>query len=188
MARGHQTASQPSITDSVPPYCRGGMGNQGGPITPTLIFHSYPIAVSKNPLQPLIESEQRGAQVPANSVGAMWQSERVKDPQVNCLEGNTFMVSDLTGDVEPDPDRVLGLFHRDMRHLSRWQLSVDGSRLDVLSTDASGYPTATFFLVGPGSNVYDNPTLSIFRRRTLGEGSGEDLHEDIPSPTAARTR
>ena len=60
------------------------------------------------------------------------------------------MVSDLIGDAGPDPDQVLGLFYRDMRHLSRWQ-SIDGGRLETLSTGASGYPSATFFLAGPAA-------------------------------------
>jgi glycogen debranching enzyme len=103
----------------------------------------------------------------------------VRAPQVNCLEGSTFMVSDLIGDAGPDPDQVLGLFYRDMRHLSRWQLAIDGGRLETLSTGASGYPSATFFLAGPGSSVYHNSTLSVIRKRTLGKGSGEDLHERL---------
>jgi N-terminal domain of (some) glycogen debranching enzymes len=49
-----------------------------------------------------------------------------REPQINCLEGSTFMVTDMSGDAEADPDRVLGLFHRDVRHLSRWRLTVDG--------------------------------------------------------------
>ena len=81
----------------------------------------------------------------------------MRAPQVNCLEGNTFMVSDLIGDVRPDPDQV-PLFYRDMRHLSRWQLAIDGGSLETLSNGASGYPSATFFLAGPGSTVYHNPT------------------------------
>jgi glycogen debranching enzyme len=89
------------------------------------------------------------------------------------------MVSDLIGDAGPDPDQVLGLFYRDMRHLSRWQLAIDGGRLETLSTGASGYPSATFFLAGPGSSVYHNSTLSVIRKRTLGKGSGEDLHERL---------
>ena len=70
------------------------------------------------------------------------------------------MVTDMSGDAEADPDRVLGLFHRDVRHLSRWRLTVDGSPLQPLSTGASGYPAATFFLAGLGGNVYADPTLS----------------------------
>jgi glycogen debranching enzyme len=101
----------------------------------------------------------------------------VTAPQVNCLEGNTFMVSDLIGDVDPDPDQVLGLFYRDMRHLSRWHLVIDGARLETLSNGAYGYQSATFFLAGPGG-VYQNPTLSVIRERTLGKG-GEDLHEKL---------
>jgi hypothetical protein len=101
----------------------------------------------------------------------MWQREGVHDRQVNCLEGNTFLVSDARGDVEPTPDQILGLFYRDVRHLSRWQLTIDGVRLDSLSTGASGFPTATFFLAASGSNVYENPTVSVIRTRTLGEGT-----------------
>jgi len=66
-----------------------------------------------------------------------------REPQINCLEGSTFMVTDMSGDAEADPDRVLGLFYRDVRHLSRWRLTVDGSPLQPLSTGASGYPAAT---------------------------------------------
>ncbi len=89
------------------------------------------------------------------------------------------MVSDLIGDASPDPDEVLGLFYRDMRHLSRWQLAIDGGRLEALSNGASGFASATFFLAGPDSSVYRNPTLSVIRERTLGKGSGEDLHEKL---------
>ena len=67
------------------------------------------------------------------------------------------MVTDMSGDAEADPDRVLGLFYRDVRHLSRWRLTVDGSPLQPLSTGASGYPAATFFLAGLGGNVYADP-------------------------------
>jgi glycogen debranching enzyme len=103
----------------------------------------------------------------------------VSPPQINCLEGSTFMVSDVIGDAGPDDDEVLGLFYRDMRHLSRWQLTIDGERLDLLSNGASGYRSATFFLARPGSTVHENPTLSVIRERTLGQGSGEDLHEKL---------
>jgi len=108
-----------------------------------------------------------------------WDGEQVKAPLINCIDGNTFMVSDLTGDVEPDPDQVLGLFYRDVRHLSTWRLGFDGRGLDVLSTDASGYQAAAFFLTASGSNVYDNPTVSVFRTRSLGTSGGEDLCEDL---------
>ena len=64
------------------------------------------------------------------------------DRQVDCLEGNTFLISDAAGDVEPNSDHVLGLFYRDMRHLSRWQLTIDGIPLDMLSSGMSGYPAA----------------------------------------------
>jgi glycogen debranching enzyme len=103
----------------------------------------------------------------------------MRAPHVDCLEGSTFMVSDLIGDAAPDPDQVLGLFYRDMRHLSRWQLVIDGGTLETLSNGTSGYASATFFLADRGSSVFDNPTLSVIRERALGMGSGEDLHEKV---------
>src|SRR5829696_3262609 len=103
----------------------------------------------------------------------------VRAPQINCLQGSTFMVSDVIGDAGPHRDEVLGLFYRDMRHLSRWQLTIDGECLNLLSNGASGYRSATFFLARPGSTVHQNPTLSVIRECTLGHGSGEDLHEKL---------
>ena len=73
-----------------------------------------------------------------------------------------------------------------MRHLSRWQLAIDGGSLETLSNGASGYPSATFFLAGPGSTVYHNPTLSVIRERALGKGSGEDLHEKLTVVNSGR--
>jgi glycogen debranching enzyme len=89
------------------------------------------------------------------------------------------MVSDLLGDAAPDPDQVLGLFYRDMRHLSRWQLAIGGGTLETLSNGASSYASATFFLADRCSKVFDDPTLSVIRERTLGMGTGEDLHEKL---------
>ncbi len=97
------------------------------------------------------------------------------------------MVTDMSGDAEADPDRVLGLFYRDVRHLSRWRLTVDGSPLQPLSTGASGYPAATFFLAGLGGNVYADPTLSVIRSRVLGQGDGEDLHETLTVTNCGRS-
>lgn len=44
------------------------------------------------------------------------------------LDGTTFCTSTHTGDVTPGG--ALGLFVRDARVLSRWELTVDGLGLD----------------------------------------------------------
>jgi glycogen debranching enzyme len=94
---------------------------------------------------------------------------------ISILDGSTFLVSDLRGDIEASPDQPHGFFFRDTRFLSRWTLTANGSPLDVLSTDENQYFTAQFFLVPPTGTVNDNPTVSIIRKRSIGDG----FHEDV---------
>ena len=94
---------------------------------------------------------------------------------VSTLDGSTFLVSDRRGDVVAAPDQPHGLFYRDTRHLSRWRLTIDGRPLECLSLDDGDYFAAQFFLVPPTGTIYRSPTLSVIRRRLVGEG----VHEDI---------
>ena len=95
--------------------------------------------------------------------------------EISILDGSTFVVSDSNGDVEAGPDQVQALFYRDTRFLSRWILSVDGARPDVLSVENSSYFAAQFFLYPPTGTIYENPYLSLIRKRKVGEG----FHEDV---------
>src|SRR6266568_1681073 len=79
---------------------------------------------------------------------------------ISILDGSTFLVSDLSGDT---------------RFLSRWKLTANGSPLNVLSTDENQYFSAQFFLVPPAGTVNDNPTVSVIRKRAIGDG----FHEDV---------
>ncbi|MBA3734519.1 MAG: amylo-alpha-1,6-glucosidase [Actinobacteria bacterium] len=94
---------------------------------------------------------------------------------ISILDGSTFLVSDLRGDIDASPDQAHGFFFRDTRFLSRWTLTANGSPLNVLSTDENQYFTAQFFLVPPTGTVNDNPTVSVIRKRSIGDG----FHEDI---------
>jgi glycogen debranching enzyme len=94
---------------------------------------------------------------------------------ISILDGSTFVVSDAHGDVEAGPDQVHGLFYRDTRFLSRWVLTVDGRRPDVLSVENGKYFEAQFFLYPPTGTIYENPYLSLIRKRKVGDG----FHEDI---------
>ncbi|HYU60486.1 MAG TPA: glycogen debranching N-terminal domain-containing protein [Solirubrobacterales bacterium] len=94
---------------------------------------------------------------------------------ISILDGSTFVVSDTHGDVEAGPDQVQGLFYRDTRFLSRWVLTVDGRRPDVLSVENGKYFEAQFFLYPPTGTIYENPYLSIIRKRKVGDG----FHEDV---------
>jgi glycogen debranching enzyme len=103
---------------------------------------------------------------------------------ISILDGATFLVCDLRGDIDASPDEPHGFFYRDTRFLSRWILTANGGRLDVLSTDDVDYFRAQFFLVPPTGTVYENPYVSVIRKRTIGDGFHEDIavlnHEGKP--------
>lgn len=99
----------------------------------------------------------------------------MSDDNISILDGSTFLVSSANGDIEAAPDKPQGLFFKDMRHLSKWKLTVNGKRLDVLSTDALEYFYSQHFCVQPTGTIYKNPTVSIIRRRFIGDGFVEDV-------------
>ncbi len=110
--------------------------------------------------------------------------------QVNILEGNTFVVSDKRGDIEATPQDTTGLFSFDTRFLSKWVLTVNGERLNPLSVDDLNYFESRFFLVPGIANIYVNATLSVIRRRAVGDGFHEELtllnHNDEPEELTLR--
>jgi glycogen debranching enzyme len=62
-----------------------------------------------------------------------------------------------------------------MRHLSKWKLTINGISLDVLSTDSIEYYYSQHFCVPPTGTIYSNPTISVVRRRFVGDGFVEDV-------------
>jgi glycogen debranching enzyme len=103
---------------------------------------------------------------------------------ISVLEGNNFVVSDLSGDIDASPTEALGLFAWDTRFLSRWLLTVDGVRPNVLSTDDLDYFYVQFFLVPGTGTIYVDADQSIIRKRAVGNGFHEELtilnHKDKP--------
>ncbi len=94
---------------------------------------------------------------------------------ISILDGSTFVTSNRTGDIDATPDQPHGLFYKDTRHLSRWTLRVDGQCPVVLTADSIEYHFAQFFLFPRTGTIYENPYLSIIRRRYAGEGFIEDI-------------
>src|SRR5207253_1996019 len=103
---------------------------------------------------------------------------------ISVLEGNNFVVSDLRGDIDASPTEALGLFAWDTRFLSRWLLTVDGLRPNVLSTDDLDYFYVQFFLVPGTGTIYVDADQSIIRKRAVGNGFHEEVtilnHKDQP--------
>ena len=94
---------------------------------------------------------------------------------VRILDGNTFVVSEDTGDIEATPNEPTGLFSLDTRYLSKWVLTVNGERLNTLSYDDLQYYEARFFLVPGMATHYIDAKLSVIRERAVGGSFRETL-------------
>ncbi|MFI7585474.1 glycogen debranching N-terminal domain-containing protein [Spongisporangium articulatum] len=92
---------------------------------------------------------------------------------VTLVEGSTFCISEVDGDVVPG--RPQGLFVRDTRVVSRWELTVQGERTTSLGVQSAAPFTATCLnRVHPQTGLGDS-SLLVVRRRYVGDGMREDL-------------
>src|SRR5204862_2294384 len=118
------------------------------------------------------------------------REEAMSDDLIQILDGNTFVVSDDRGDIEASLTDPTGLFSFDTRFLSKWVLTVDGQKLNPLSTDDLQYFETRFFLVPGTGTVYVDSKLSVIRQRAVGNGFHEELtilnHEDEPVELTVR--
>jgi glycogen debranching enzyme len=91
------------------------------------------------------------------------------------LEGSTFCISALSGDVHRD--RPHGLFVADTRMLSCWRLAIDGAPVQNLSTieEASEPYRATFVGRTPPRQWMADSTMMVLRERFVGDGMREDV-------------
>ncbi len=92
---------------------------------------------------------------------------------VTLVEGTSFVISTTNGDI--DPGGPQGLFYRDTRYLSVWQLTIDEVPVQPLAVLPSD-PFAARFLgrVRPRQGQADS-TLFVVRERFVGDGMREDL-------------
>jgi glycogen debranching enzyme len=91
--------------------------------------------------------------------------------QVTIVEGTTFSICGPSGDMEPGGAQ--GLFFRDTRIISRWQLRVDGQPPQPLSVVDSDAYEARFMARRPPSVGHADSTLLVVRERIVGEGMRE---------------
>ncbi|MGW2957815.1 amylo-alpha-1,6-glucosidase [Streptomyces sp. NPDC001220] len=87
------------------------------------------------------------------------------------VHGATFAAVDDRGDISGvrgggSPD---GLFVRDARHLSRWQLTVDGALPEVLTPVSGGDGTRCVLV--PRGGRQEPPAHTLFREQAVGDGS-----------------
>jgi len=92
---------------------------------------------------------------------------------VTLFEGSTFCIGSATGDLAPSA--IHGLFFRDTRILSRWQVRVDGHEPLPLTVERPDPFSAVFVArTAPPPGRADSSVL-VRRHRFIGEGMREDL-------------
>jgi glycogen debranching enzyme len=88
--------------------------------------------------------------------------------QLIVLDGCTFFISDETGDTSSDSTE--GFFNEDVRHLSRWELLVDGKPIDVLTSKRVDYYSARIV-----AGTRNDKPIAVRRDRFVTDG----FHEDV---------
>ncbi|MEY2474096.1 MAG: hypothetical protein QOK28_3425 [Actinomycetota bacterium] len=89
------------------------------------------------------------------------------------VEGSSFCVSATSGDIVAGSPH--GLFFRDSRLISRWELRLNGGRPEALAhTSPEPFAGATVLRDRPRPGRADS-TLMMFRRRWIGRGMREDF-------------
>jgi len=92
---------------------------------------------------------------------------------VTLVEGATFCICARNGDIKPGAEQ--GLFFRDTRFLSRFQLTVDNLELDPLGTQCPAPYAGTFITRQPPRSGTADSTLLVVRQRYVGNGMREDI-------------
>jgi glycogen debranching enzyme len=92
---------------------------------------------------------------------------------VTLIEGTAFCLSSASGEISPGGSA--GVYFRDTRLVSRWQLLVDGEPLEPLAVVPATPYCATF--VGRSQRRPDHleSTIMITRTRYIGAGMREDI-------------
>src|SRR5258708_1772419 len=120
-----------------------------------------------------MSDQKTGSPVPVVGVGGPLVPALGGGGPVTVVEGTTFCLSSATGDVVPGTPH--GLFFRDARVLSRWELRLDGEPPHPLSVSAPEAFAARFVLRRrPLAGLADS-TLLVVRDRLVGDG----MHEAI---------
>ena len=92
---------------------------------------------------------------------------------ITLVDESTFAISNRTGDIFPGSAQ--GLFVRDKRVISRFELMIDGAPLEPLAAINAEPYSATFVARTKPSPGRADSNLMIFRSRYVGQGMREDM-------------
>jgi glycogen debranching enzyme len=107
----------------------------------------------------------------------------VEPEDVTLLEGTTFCLSAANGDIQPD--RPHGLFFRDSRVISLWELRIDGEIPHLLSAQQDEPFTGRFIARQPPPPGQADSTLLIVRDRLVAGALWETITLENLSGLAA---
>jgi glycogen debranching enzyme len=111
---------------------------------------------------------------PAGEPHALNAGEPVQTGEVVTLvEGTTFCLSDRAGDI--NPGGAHGLFVRDARVLSRWQMHMNRRPLQPLALFGNDAFAEQFVLRRPPLAGHADSTLLVLRERLVGDGLRETI-------------
>jgi glycogen debranching enzyme len=101
----------------------------------------------------------------------------VGPPVITINESNTFMVTDMNGEISPDTEQ--GAFHDDTRYISTYRLFASGKPWVLLSSSPMAYYAARFYLTNQAIPTWDGHipagSIALAVSRALQDG----LHEDL---------
>ncbi|MGO4587573.1 amylo-alpha-1,6-glucosidase [Paenarthrobacter sp. 2TAF44] len=108
---------------------------------------------------------------------AGWNADTAAGPlgagTITLLEGSSFCISLQSGDIQPEHPH--GLFVRDTRILSCWQLTINGYPLEPLAAEMKEPYRALFATRVPRSDGYADSPLIVERLREVGVGIQEQV-------------
>jgi glycogen debranching enzyme len=106
-------------------------------------------------------------------------------PLLTINQGNTFMVTDLNGQIAADSD--LGVFADDTRFVSYYEISADGNAWRRLSSAATTHYTSRAYLICDAfeteAGAIPSGTVGLIISRTIDDG----IHEDLDITNFGRT-
>ncbi|MER7336204.1 glycogen debranching N-terminal domain-containing protein, partial [Micromonospora sp. NPDC000119] len=108
----------------------------------------------------------------------------MSDGLVRLLDGNTFVVSEETGDIDASPTFPTGFFSFDTRFLSKWILSINDERVNALTVEEVAFFESRMVVVPVLPTPLVDSAVSAIRDRSIGGSFTERLtvinHESKP--------
>lgn len=92
---------------------------------------------------------------------------------ITLVEGVTFCICEHSGDIRPGAEQ--GLFFRDTRFISRFELDLNGASLEPLTVHHLAPYAAAFLARRPPRAGQGDSTLFVLRRRYVGGGMLEEI-------------